>query len=684
MGFYVAADTGGTFTDVVAYDRDRRTIHFGKTLTTYRNLVEGVIECVCEMQIPFDQIEIVKHGTTHIINAFVQRLGARTALVSTRGFRDVLEIGRANRPIGFDLHYARGAPLVPRPLSFEVGGRLDTRGDELEAVDEADVRSVAARLEAEGVEAVAVSLLNAYVDPRHEAAVAALLRDACPALFVTTGAELTRELSEFERASTAVANAYVGPKAKEYLDRFEHAFRERGFNKTFYMMASNGGVLTLARSAAQPVSLLESGPVGGCIGAGVYADALGLSRVIAFDMGGTTAKCALVENGRYEVQPTYYVGGYDRGFPVRSPILDIVEVGAGGGSIASVDEQGRLHVGPRSAGSEPGPVAFGRGGVEPTVTDANLVLGRISADAFLGGALQMDLDAARAAIGSRVAAPLGYAQADDLDTVAAGILQMATTTMAGAIKEITIERGLDAREFELFAFGGGGPLHAATLARELHIPRVVIPPQPGNFSALGMLLAAARIDDTRTFLRPLDLAGVAGMGELFADIEAGIRATLRAESHSDQILFERAAELRYRGQKHSLRLDLAEHGAADDIARRFHLAYERRYGHSDDAAAVEFVALKATGYSVGEPVELAGMHRPDPTAPAEPKPSVRSVYYAALHQRVETPIFRRDRLPLGFAAAGPAIIEDYGSTIVVEPFDRFEVGRLGEVTIFCE
>jgi N-methylhydantoinase A len=681
LAFYVAADTGGTFTDVVAYDRDKGAVHFGKTLTTYRNLVEGVVGCVGDIGIAFDDIDMLKHGTTHIINAFVQRRGANTALVTTRGFRDVLEIGRANRPIGFDLDYARQAPLVPRTRSFEIAGRMDAKGREIEPIDPAEIRTLAAQLRADGVEAVAVSLINAYLDPAHEIAVAALLRAEMPGAFITTGSELTREWSEFERASTAVANAFVGPRAKEYLDRFGDAFRKGGFDRSFYMMASNGGVLSPRRSAEQPVALLESGPVGGCIGAGIYAEALGLKKVIAFDMGGTTAKCALVENGRFEVQPTYYVGGYDYGFPVRSPILDIVEVGAGGGSIAYVDEQGRLHVGPRSAGSEPGPVAFRRGGTEPTVTDANVVLGRIGTGAFMGGALQLDADGARRAIAEKIAGPLGYGAETVLENVAAGILAIASATMAGAIKEITIERGHDAREFDLFVFGGGGPLHGASLARELHIPRVIVPPQPGNFSALGMLLAAARIDEARTFLTPLDSGSVARMGTIFAEIEAAITTTLRDEAHDGQIRFLRSAELRYRGQKHSLKFDVGEQAEAGAMAEAFHAAYAQRYGHADAAAPLEFVALKSTGFAASDTIDLASLHQHDASRP--PQPRHRDVHYASLGKSVSTAVFDRVTLPAGFAAPGPAIIEDYGSTIVVEPQDRFEVGSLGEIVIHC-
>lgn len=682
MSYLLAADTGGTFTDLVGYDRERRTLFFGKTLTRPDNLVDGVLECIHASEVDLGRVELIKHGTTDIINAFVQRAGARTALVTTRGFRDVLEIGRANRPVAFDLNYRRDPPVVPRRLCFTVSGRLDRNGNELEPLDPAELERLAQTLSDEQIDAVAVSFINAFCDPRHEQTVAEFLRRKLPDIYVTAGTELTREWYEFERASTVAANAYVGQRARTYLRRFESDLAQAGFHKTLYMMASNGGVLSIARAAQQPIAMLESGPIGGCIGAGVYAEALGLKKIVAFDMGGTTAKCALVDNGRFEVQPTYYIGGYEYGFPIRCPILDIVEVGAGGGSIASVDAQGRLHVGPRSAGAQPGPVAFGRGGAEPTVTDANVVLGRIGSGTFMGGALNLDDRAAREAIVRRIAEPLGYSE-DAIDRIASGILAIASTTMAGAIKEITIERGLDVRDFDLFVFGGGGPLHGASLARELHIPRVIVPPQPGNFSALGMLLADARLDDMRTFLRPLDATAVAGMEAIFQETELAIMQSLRQEFGATRIEFERHAEMRYRGQKHTIRIAISNVVSLDSLRADFDRSYVKRYGHADPTAPIEFVALRVTGYARGEHPDLLALHCPS-AEHAEPLRSTRDVYFDALNARMPTVIYRRDTLPTGFAEKGPAIIEDYGSTIVVEPRDRFEVGQLGEIVIHCD
>ena len=508
MRYMIATDTGGTFTDVAVYDRESDRVTYGKSLTNYKDLIQGVIDGMATTGASLREAMLFKHGTTHVINTLIERTGANTALVTTKGFADSLEIGRGNRPVPFALMYQRSAPLVARNRRYEVSERIDFNGDVVQPLSVAELEALAATLEVEGVEAVAVSFVNSYANPAHEEEVAAFLQGRLPHAYVTCGTRLTREWFEYERTSTAVANAYVGSRMSAYVETFDERLHELGFKGTFYMMGSNGGVLSQAHAVEQPVALVESGPIGGCIGAAAYARELGISRAIAFDMGGTTAKCALVLDGKFEVQPVYYVGGYDYGFPLKTPVLDIVEVGAGGGSIASVDGTGSLSVGPRSAGSEPGPVAFGRGGEEPTVTDANLVLGRIGADNFLNGKLKLDLPKAGAAIRDRVALRLGYTGETGTDAAAQGILDIATTTMSSAIKEITIERGHDVREFTLFAFGGGGPLFASVLARRLRIPHVIVPPHPGNFSTLGMLTAGARFDLSRMVVAEMTDAAV--------------------------------------------------------------------------------------------------------------------------------------------------------------------------------
>jgi N-methylhydantoinase A len=682
MGCLVAVDTGGTFTDFVAFDRDSGAIVFRKALTRYDDLVEGMVTCAQDAGLEVANFDSVKHGSTHVINAFIQRHGARTALVTTRGFRDVLELGRCGRPRAFDLHFSPDPPLVPRSLRFEVSARIDGKGLEISPLVAAELRGVAEEIKRHQVEAVAVSFLNSYLDAAHEEDAAKQLKDLLPGIFITTGTALSQEWFEYERTATAVANAYVGPSTQRYIERFGKRLKSFGNHRPFYMMASHGGVLTENQTVRTPISLIESGPIGGCIGAVAYAQALGLKKVVAFDMGGTTAKCALVEDGRFEVQPTYIVGGAERGFPIRTNVLDIVEVGAGGGSIASVDALGRLSVGPRSAGAEPGPVAFGRGGTEPTVTDANLVLGRIGSDTFLGGTFSLDTEAASRAIMTNVARPLGYA-AETVDLVAQGILTIASLTMGDAIREITIERGRDVREYELFVFGGGGPLHGAALARELHIPRVIVPPEPGNFSAIGMLLSDARVDESRTMLRQLNARSLDEIAIIRTDMMDRCRRQLVDEFRLDNFTAELVLELRYKGQKHSLRIVSDAASGHEEIKRQFDSAYARRYGHSDPGNSVEIVGLHVSVHALTDHPDLKSLARPSSDLKPLARKS-RSVYFSDISKRVDTPVFARASLPVKFTASGPAIIEEYGSTIVVGPFDRFEIGDLGEIIIHCD
>lgn len=681
MQLLVAADTGGTFTDIAVYDPAQRQIRFGKTLTTYGNLVDGVATGMAEAGAAPRETASLRHGTTHVINAFLQRRGARTALVATRGFRDVLEIGRGNRPVPFELGFRREPPLVPRPLRFELAERIASDGAVIEPLDEAGLEALVPLLRDAGVEAVAVAFLNAYANPAHEERAAEVLRAGLPGVYVTLGTALTREWFEYERSATAAANAYVGPAIAAYADGFARRLAAEGFGGSLAMMGSNGGVMPFAAAVERPVSLVESGPIGGVIAAAEYARALGLDRIVAFDMGGTTAKCALVQQGGFAVQSTYWVGGYARGFPIRSPVLDIVEVGAGGGSIAWVDAQGRLRVGPRSAGSEPGPVAFGQGGTEPTVTDANLVLGRIGGTSFLGGRLALDAEAAARAIRDRVARPLGYGDdAEATARVARGVLDLATTLMAGAVKEITIARGLDVREFALMAFGGGGPIFAADLARGLGIPLVIVPPQPGNFSAVGMLLAGARLDVARSVLADLSPAGIASLGDALAALEAEAAAAARREFGGAPARFSRQAEMRYRGQRHAVLVDFAGTPDAATLRAAFEAVYRARFGRSlGEDFAPEVVGLRVIAEGASERPDLAAI---SPAAAAGTAP--RPLAHRQLHGPggwAMAPIWRRETLPPGFTLTGPAVVEEYGSTTLLGGGDVATIGALGEIVI---
>jgi len=681
--YLIAADTGGTFTDVAAFDSSSGKICYGKALTNYTNLADGALEGLEGASVDLAKGLLFKHGTTHVINAFIQRSGAKTALVATKGFSDLLEIGRGNRPVPFSQRYRRDPVLVPRDLRFDIEERIDARGGIVVALNESELEALAERLGDMGVEAVAVAFLNAYVNASHEQRAVEILRQCLPSAFITSGTELSREWYEYERTSTAAANAYVGPKMHHYVDAFDLRLRQRGFDGTFYMMGSSGGVLSTDRSIAEPVALVESGPVGGCIGAAKYAAELGFDKVIAFDMGGTTAKCALVMNAQFEVQPLYYVGGYDHGFPLRTPVIDIVEVGAGGGSIAHVDAGGDLMVGPRSAGSEPGPVAFGRGGVEPTVTDANLALGRIGTGTFMGGRLRLDIENARRAIETRVAGPLGYGGADGVDVAAQGILDLANTAMTNAIKEISIERGHDVREFTLFVFGGSGPLFGSQLARALRIPRVLVPPHPGNFSCLGMLLAPIRVDLARTVIGDVSAGMLRETESVFEDLERAARSTLERECGSGTMYSERSFEMRYRGQKHSVRVRVDRGSSVESILEKFDATYSARYGHVNASCAIEIVGARLFMEGDVARPSLASLGHPGEVAAPQPS-STRSVHFPVPFNRIETPVWDRASLPVGFRIFGPAIIEEYSATTVLLPGDTAVIGRLGEISIICD
>jgi N-methylhydantoinase A len=681
MSYAVAVDIGGTFTDLVAYDHATHKVIYAKSPTTYDNLVEGILECFHKAKIQPAEASLVNHGTTLVINSLIQRSGAKAALVTSEGFRDILEIARGNRPDPFDLHYQRDEPLIPRELRLEVPERTSSKGEVITPLDLTALEKLAGEIRTLGVESVAIFFVNSYINPAHEEAAAEKLKELLPGVYVTFSTDLTREWYEYERCSTVAANAYVGPQVSTYIRQLDTDLEQQSFVGSLFMMGSNGGLLSAERACRQPIGLVESGPIGGCIGASAYAEALGFQNLISFDMGGTTAKCALVENGRFSVNSVYYANGYIKGFPIKSAVIDIVEVGSGGGSIAWLDSQKRLHVGPQSAGSTPGPVSYGRGGTEPTVTDANLVLGRLNAGNFLGGEMRLDIGAAQEVITRGIATPLNYTGRDGMIQMADGIISIATVIMAGAIRKISVEHGLDPRDFILFSYGGGGPLHACALAHELSIPTVIIPPEPGNFSASGMLLADARIDTSKTFVGILeDKAAVPAMAEIFGAMEREAATALRAEFGTSSVFFEHHAEMRYRGQRHNIKVPVSGIKDAAAIRAAFERDYKRRYGHADAKAPAEFQAVHLSTFARLKQPEIA--HLPRPSTKARPM-RTRRVYIGNAGGWLEAQIFDRDALEPGFSGTGPAVIEEYGSTTIVWPSDRFEIGELREIRIKC-
>ena len=680
MTVTVAVDIGGTFTDLVAYDYDGQTVVYTKASTTYDNFVDGILDCFRKARIDPERVGFVNHGTTLVINSLIQRKGAKAALITTRGFRDVLEIARGNRPDPFDLHYRRDPPLIPRQLRFEVEERTSFEGEVLIPLDMDGLERLADTLKAQCVEAIAVFFMNSYANPEHEELAARRLRELLPHVYVTCSTELTREWYEFERTSTAAANAYVGPQVDTYIRRLEKDLRGNGFPGTLYMMGSNGGLLSVDRTCRQPIGLVESGPIGGCIGAGVYAEALGIKNVIAFDMGGTTAKCALVENGRFSVE-------FDL---LCRRLCEWLSDPFAGDRHCRGRVRRRLHCKARHARPAVGRSAerrfdAGAGVLRPRRHRAHRDRRQSRAwpsqsRKFLGGEAKLDVRAAEEAIDS-IAAPFGYKGADRIERMAEGVLSISTVIMAGAIKKISVQHGLDPRDFVLFCYGGGGPLHAGSLARELSIPTIIVPPEPGNFSAVGMLLADARLDLSKTFVGTLDESHLESMAGLFEEMEQESRAVLQKEFEAKDVFFERHAEMRYVGQRHNIKVPISGLRDAAGIREAFDRDYKRRYGHADPRARVEFQALHLSAFSTMRRPALDRL--PRVAASTDIKTASRRVHFGDDLGSVESKVYDRDVLPVGFRAVGPAVIEEYGSTTIVWPGDTFEIGPLHEIRITC-
>jgi N-methylhydantoinase A len=682
VAYVIAIDIGGTFTDLVACDVETGAVAYTKSPTTYERLGEAIFDCIRKARIDARQANFVKHGTTLVINALLQRVGAKTALLATKGFRDLLEIGRGNRTRPFDLRFHREPPLIPRELRFDVTERVTGAGQVRTPLAAAELRSLADTMREARVEALAISFLNSYLTPDHEQAAAAEMRRLLPGVFVTTGTELTREWHEFERTATAAANAYVGPQVSKYIAEFDSELRQGGFKGSLLLMGSHGGVISAERGCREPITLVESGPVGGCIGAASYGHLLGVDNLVAFDMGGTTAKCAMIERGRYAVESIYHIGGPDAGFPIRGNVIDILEVGVGGGSLAWLDDQRRLNVGPRSAGSMPGPACYGRGGTEPAVTDANLMLGRLDPGNFLGGEMRLDPGKAREVLDGRIAGPLGYRGEDAVVRAAKGVLTIANLTMSSIIKKVSIARGYDPRDFALFCYGGGGPLHGIELARALKIPRVIVPPEPGNFSAVGMLLADPRLDTAQTFVVRVNPDNLVKVLSVYAELETQGRTALRREFGDGTITIEREAEMRYKGQHHSIKIALSETDDAAKLRTHFDQEYERRYGHANPTAEVELVVLHSLATLHMSRPDVARLARPV-SVRAKAELETRPIFFLEEDQFLPTKVYDRYALKLGFKGQGPALVVEYGSSTIIGPRDTFTIGKLGEIDIVC-
>jgi N-methylhydantoinase A len=550
----LAADIGGTFTDVAAFDEASGQLLLGKTLTTPSRLVDGISHGVDKAGTRFADAALFLHGSTIAINTMLERTGARTALLTTEGFRDSYEIGRINRPDAYNLFFKKHVPLVERALRFEVRERMLATGEVLTPLDEAQVQALCDQLVAAKVDAVAILLLHCYVNPSHEQRVKAIVQERLPKAFVTASHELSQEYREFERCSTTVANAFIGPRVSRYVAEIDAHIKREGFGGAFLLVQSTGGLYQSRQAQVECVRMLESGPAAGVVGAQALSRELKLADAVAFDMGGTTAKAGVIYQGEVLTATTALIGGYNEALPIQIPMVHISEVGTGGGSIAQVDAAGGLRVGPQSAGADPGPACYALGGTRPTVTDANLVLGRLAADRFLGGEMKLDEAAARRAITEHVAKRLGLSVTE----AAAGILRIAVSAMSYAVKGVSTERGLDAAAFALIAYGGAGPLHASQIAREIGMSRIIVPRAPGHFCAFGMLHSDLRYDFVRTWFTRLEDAPFEDIERVYAELIAqGKNALAESGVRFAKTTIAYAADMRYVGQEHPVTVDLS-------------------------------------------------------------------------------------------------------------------------------
>ena len=673
MAWRVGVDIGGTFTDVALINDATGEIGVVKVPTTPRNFADGVLAALDLAMRRFDlaarDVGLLSHATTVVTNAILLEKGARAALVATRGFRDVLELRRSARADLYDLFQDAPATLIPRRRRYEITERIGADGKVVAALVEDEIDDLIAALKAERVEAVAVSLLFSFLNPEHEQRLGARLRAALPDVPVYVSSEVLPEIREFERTSTTAVCAYVGPILASYLAGLEGATRRKGLPR-LYVMGSGGGVLEAAETMAMPAMVVESGPAAGVVAAAIVAQQSGRLDLISFDMGGTTAKASLIRNGLYETTPEYEVGGgasgnrwmHGTGHPIRVPVIDLAEVSAGGGSIAWVDPAGALRVGPHSAGADPGPACYARGGSEPTVTDCNLVLGYLDKGSLLAGDLPIDHAAAEAAVAKRLAEPMGV----DVRTAAAAVIDVVNHAMAEALKIVSVRRGHDARQFVLAAFGGAGPLHAAALARELGIAEVLCPPIPGAFSALGLVGSDLKRDYVRTVYTTTASADPAALEAVFAALEQRGDAMLdRARIAPEQRRFERSFDARYERQSYELAVPVPprvlDRAALGEIAEAFHVRHRDTYGHDNRAEPVQLVSARVSAIGILPP--LAIRRKPAP-AGSDALKGQRRVWFRDTGE-ASARVYERARMPAGVVCAGPAVIESLESTILV-------------------
>jgi N-methylhydantoinase A len=682
MPIRAASDVGGTFTDLVFYGIDPATgecqaVRTAKVDTTPPAFEKGVLRSLEKGGVAPEEMSFFAHGATVVINAITERRGVRVGLITTAGFRDVLEIARGNRPDLFNFNFRKPLPFVERHLRVEVRERTNCKGEIEISADQEGLPGILEGFRAAGVQAIAICFLHAYRNPANEVAVARRVQELWPEVSVLASHELSREWREYERTSTTVLSAYVHPIAQRYIESLESELKTAGFKQRPYMMLSNGGIATVPMAKANPIAMVESGPASGIHAAAHLGNLIGQRNLIVLDIGGTTAKCTLIEEGEVRITTDYFVERTRRtpGYPIQTPVSEIVEIGNGGGSIAWVDQGGKLHVGPQSAGARPGPVAYGRGGTEPTTTDANLLLGRIDPVSFGGGEIKPDWDGVNRAF-EKLGKKLGVSPTE----AARGVVRIANANMTNALRLVSTNKGYDPREFALMAFGGGGPMHAVALAEELKVPKVIVPVNSSVFSAWGMLLTDLRRDYVHTHLVPLTQHSAAEVLRQFRDMESQAAANVSQDGISLNgvtLACEYLADMRYQGQEHTVKVPVAiQDGRLDAAATidRFHATHEKRYT-----------------YRLPNPVQVVNFHLvarvpvPKPNLPRKAATG-RAVGEAIIGRRTvdfdaygihEATIYDGLRLEPGMSLRGPAVVQEPMVTLVVPPGTRVTLDEFG-------
>jgi N-methylhydantoinase A len=692
QGFRVGVDIGGTFTDIVFLGADGR-VHTKKVSSSVddyaRAIAEALAEVFEELGIGGATVEEVRHGTTVASNAILEQKGAHTGLITTKGFRDILEIRNLRMPRLYDIGWTKPPPLVERQLRVVVDERIDASGEVVRPLDPADAERAVRQLLDQGVKAIAVCLLNCFANPSHEQLVKEAVLHLAPELPVSISSDVLPEIKEYERTSSTVINAYVTPIVARYLDRLRADLEARGVAAPLLIMQSNGGLMTAQAAAARPLHIIESGPAGGVVGAQALARASGLTNLITFDMGGTTAKAAIIERGEYTRALEYQVGGgimtgsrllTGAGYLLKVPAIDLAEVGAGGGSIVRIDAGGSMVVGPDSAGAVPGPVCYDAGGTEPTITDANLILGYLNPDYLIGGALRLNAARARAVFEAQIARPLGLS----LEHAAYGAHRIAAANMIRAIRAVSTERGRDPRDYALVAFGGNGPVFACAMAQELGMRRIIVPPAPGLFSAFGLLYADVEHHYARTFRRLLRRMDLAALDAAWSQLVAEAQAQLAADGFGPaQMRIRRLASLHYQGQSFDLTVP-APDGPLDETAlatleEAFGQEHERTYGHrAGPEEPVELTEIRVIGQAIPErPLRPQALRL---EAEQDPRPlPPRLAYFGPEPGWLDTPVVRR--ADLATPRAGPCIIEEYDATCVIAPGARAELDEFANILV---